>query len=93
MKKATFPMVCQDSKGVVICVNMTFYRCFYILRTGEKTSEKGAISLEETGEYGAKIKSVWRKYIVSEYIDIVQSNYSSCHDFVICKKIDRKVGS
>ncbi|RHZ45189.1 hypothetical protein Glove_688g10 [Diversispora epigaea] len=34
---------------------------------------------EEAREDGAKIRSAWKKYIASEYTDIVQSNVSSCH--------------
>ncbi|RHZ49140.1 hypothetical protein Glove_529g22 [Diversispora epigaea] len=38
----------------------------------------GAILSEEAREDGAKIRSAWRKYIASEYTDIVQSSVNSC---------------
>ncbi|RHZ58873.1 hypothetical protein Glove_367g11 [Diversispora epigaea] len=100
---------------------MAFYRCPYILRTGEVCNrecyhpkgckvhrdspirypckEYGCVKFTSSdygycdphmqkhpGEDGTKIRSAWKKYIASEYTDIVQASDSSCHKLQQVKK-------
>ncbi|RHZ47870.1 hypothetical protein Glove_566g70 [Diversispora epigaea] len=58
-----------------------------------KPTASDPLSVEEAQEDGAKIRSAWKKYIASEYTDIVQSSVTSCHKLSQVKKIGRKVGS